>query len=119
MSNSIQTTLDSKLSVSNGNSGNGKEFRLEEVFIACLLLAKTAEEDTYRDILRKIAEYAPMIRLKNEAMIKCLLNKLEDIGAIQMINTRQSVKIIDKFLPAEEDARDFFKKISKYGDFLQ
>ena len=118
MNATIQATLDGKKLKINGNNGNKKELRLEEVFISHLLLAKTIEGDTYRDILKKISTYAPMIRLKNEAMIRKVLEKMENLEMISTINTSSGLIVNSKDPEAETEARDFLKEILKFGDFL-
>ena len=118
MNATIQTTLDGKKLKTNRNNENKKELRLEEVFIANLLLAKTIEGDTYRDILKKISTYAPMIRLKNEAMIRKVLEKMENLEMISTINTSSGMIVNSKDPEAETEARDFLKEILKFGDFL-
>ena len=106
MKKTIQTTLfGGKLAF------NGKTFRTEEIFIAYLLLAQGKTGDTYKEILKRIAVYAPMIRYKNEAMIKNVLRKMERTGAIRMGSTILGKVITGKSVEAEEESLEFHQKI--------
>ena len=115
MSNSIQTTLEGEKSVSNGN---GKTLRTEEVFIAYLLLTRGEEGDTLKDILKRIAEYAPMIRYKNKAMIRNVLEKMERLRVIQMDDTPRGKVITGKSVDAEQEALEFHKRVLWLEDIL-
>jgi hypothetical protein len=106
MRKTIQTTLfGGKLAF------NGKTFRTEEIFIAYLLLAQGKTGDTFKDILKRVTVYAPMIRYKNEAMIKNVLRKMERTGVIRMGNTILGKVITGKSIEAEQESLEFHKKV--------
>ena len=118
MNKGVQRTLGGKELKSDWSGGDEKGLRLEEVFIADLILANVIIGDTYEDILKRIELYAPMIRWNNESMIKSVLRKMENMEIIETMPTSLGLIVKSKDFQAKTKAREFFEKIFRFGSSL-
>ncbi|MCK4354750.1 hypothetical protein KAW43_00110 [Candidatus Parcubacteria bacterium] len=116
MKKNIQTRLSGE---NLGINGNGKPLRQEEVFIAYLVLTRGENGDTLKDILRRIAECAPMIRYKNKAMIRNVIEKMEHLKVIQMDDTPRGKVITGRSIEAEQESFEFHKKLLWFEEILE
>ena len=87
--------------------------REDKTFIAYTIIFSAEIGDTFRDILRKITEKAPLIRYKNEAGIKSILAKMRRSGTIEMEDTFNGSKVTKISDEALEKAREFHEKFKE------
>ncbi|MCK4453779.1 hypothetical protein KAU51_00275 [Candidatus Parcubacteria bacterium] len=109
----IQSRLDGSLKKEEVN------FRQDEVFIAYTIILYAEVGDTWRNILKRISEYFPLIRYKNENGIKNVLRKIERIGAIEMKETCNGSKITKISDECIEEFIKFHRNILEAQSFLE